>query len=114
MLGWLRVKRVVSLPTGAGKTILAVLLIAEISRPTLVIVPTIDLLNQWKLILENFFECSVGALGGGQRDLQQLTVSTYDSAQMYIDRMGDKFGFIVFDECHHFQQSNINISQSLQ
>ena len=94
-------KGVVSLPTGAGKTILAVMLIAEVSRPTLVVVPTIDLLNQWKAILESFFSVKVGALGGGHRDICELTVSTYDSAQMYIDRMGDKFGFIVFDECHH-------------
>ena len=37
---------VISLPTGAGKTFIAILLIAETQRPTLVHVPTIDLMHQ--------------------------------------------------------------------
>ena len=47
-----------------------------------------------------FLECPVGALGGGHRDLQNLTVSTYDSARCTLKKIGDKFGFIIFDECH--------------
>jgi len=40
-------------------------------------------------------------LGGGAHDIQQITVSTYDSAVLHIERLGQKFGFIIFDECHH-------------
>src|SRR5262245_24134487 len=38
---------VVVLPTGTGKTHVAVLAIQRTARPALVVVPTIDLLNQW-------------------------------------------------------------------
>src|SRR6476646_5663279 len=38
---------VVVLPTGTGKTFAAVLAIRQAGRPTLVVTPTIDLLNQW-------------------------------------------------------------------
>src|SRR5262249_55878469 len=38
---------VVVLPTGTGKTFLAVLAIHRTARPALVVTPTIDLLNQW-------------------------------------------------------------------
>src|SRR3989442_1725779 len=38
---------VVVLPTGTGKTFLAVLAIHKLGRPALVVTPTIDLLNQW-------------------------------------------------------------------
>src|SRR5579884_271438 len=38
---------VVVLPTGTGKTYLAILAINRAARPALVITPTIDLLNQW-------------------------------------------------------------------
>ena len=92
---------VVSLPTGAGKTILAVLAIATIKRSTLVVVPTIDLLMQWREILQRFFARDIGAYGGGEKSLKAITVSTYDSAHMIIESYGHKFGLIVFDECHH-------------
>ena len=42
---WIVEKRgVVTMPTGSGKTILALMLISKISRPTLIHVPTIDLM----------------------------------------------------------------------
>ena len=46
---------VAALPTGSGKTILAVAAIHKLRRPTLVLVPTIDLLTQWTQTLERFF-----------------------------------------------------------
>ncbi|GIT63244.1 MAG: hypothetical protein Ct9H300mP21_07900 [Pseudomonadota bacterium] len=55
---------VVTLPTGAGKTFLAVMLIAETGRPTLIHVPTIDLMGQWKGVLSEYFETPIGLLGG--------------------------------------------------
>jgi superfamily II DNA or RNA helicase len=70
-------------------------------RPTLVVTPTIDLLNQWYDELTLSFAADVGLMGGGYYEVKPLTVTTYDSAHMNMDRIGDRFGLIVFDECHH-------------
>lgn len=91
----------VVLPTGTGKTYVAVLAIERAARPTLVVTPTIDLLNQWYSELSDAFGTAVGLLGGGYYDLQPLTVTTYDSAYIHLERWGNRFGLLVFDECHH-------------
>ncbi|MGE3807355.1 MAG: DEAD/DEAH box helicase family protein, partial [Gemmataceae bacterium] len=92
---------VVVLPTGTGKTFLAILAIAKVSRPTLVVTPTIDLLNQWYSELTLAFDVPVGLLGGGYYELQPITVTTYDSAYLHVERWGNRYGLVVFDECHH-------------
>jgi superfamily II DNA or RNA helicase len=96
-----RARGVVVLPTGTGKTHVAVLAIHKVGRPTFVVTPTIDLLNQWYGELLAAFGGPVGLLGGGYYDLQPLTVSTYDSAHLHVERWGNKYGLLVFDESHH-------------
>src|SRR5262249_45380802 len=63
--------------------------------------PTIDLLNQWYAELVLAFGEPVGLLGGGYSELQPLTVTTYDSAYIHLERWGNRYGLLVFDECHH-------------
>ena len=92
---------VVSLPTGAGKTVLAVMCMSALGRPTLICVPTIDLMHQWRSVLQKFFDVEVGMLGGGSQDVKDLTIATYDSAAIHSERLGAKFGLVIFDECHH-------------
>ncbi|HMF14208.1 MAG TPA: DEAD/DEAH box helicase family protein [Gemmataceae bacterium] len=92
---------VVVLPTGTGKTHLAILAIHSTARPALVVTPTIDLLNQWYGELMVAFGGPIGLLGGGYYDFQPLTVTTYDSAYIHLERWGNRFGLLVFDECHH-------------
>jgi superfamily II DNA or RNA helicase len=98
---------VVVLPTGTGKTYVAVLAIAKTERPALVVTPTIDLLNQWYEELLHSFGPPVGLLGGGHHELQPLTVTTYDSAYIYVEKWANRFGLVVFDECHHLPGPNV-------
>ena len=94
---------VVELPTGSGKTVLAIGAMTDLDTATLVVVPTIDLLEQWRGELEAEFgdDVAVGQLGGGEQRVAPVTVATYDSAYLRADELGDRFGLLVFDEVHH-------------
>ncbi len=96
-----RGRGVVVLPTGAGKSHVALLAIHDKKRSTLVVAPTLDLVRQWFDLLTTTFGPPVGLLGGGEHDIQALTVTTYDSAFLHMDHLGSRFGLVVFDECHH-------------
>jgi len=89
------------LPTGSGKTVIGIAAMVAVRTPTLVIVPTIDLLEQWQRELETEFHVSIGRLGGGEQRVEAVTVATYDSAYLRADELGDRFGLVVFDEVHH-------------
>ena len=92
---------IVSLPTGAGKTHVGLMAIADRSRSTLVVAPTLDLVRQWYDVLSTAFGVPVGLVGGGDWDVQPLTVTTYDSAHLHVDKLGARFGLLIFDEVHH-------------
>jgi len=92
---------VIVLPTGAGKTHIALQAIQILNEPTLIVVPTIDLIDQWRKHLSEQFNIDVGVLGGGEEQVRPITVSTYDSATIRADQLGNRFVFLVFDEVHH-------------
>jgi superfamily II DNA or RNA helicase len=93
---------VVILPTAAGKTYLAQLCMEETPRSTLIIVPTLDLLHQWYAQIEAAFpDVEVGLLGGGSHDRTPILIATYNSAAIHAETIGNKYAFLIFDECHH-------------
>ncbi len=92
---------VIVLPTGSGKTVIGINAISLLNTPTIVVVPTLDLLDQWRSRLKKEFKVDVGIIGGGEQEIKALTVSTYDSAYIYAEKLGNKFGLIIFDEVHH-------------
>jgi superfamily II DNA or RNA helicase len=92
---------VIELPTGSGKTVIAVVAAVEVGVSTLVVAPTIDLVTQWRRELMTEFDVAVGQLGGGEQILEPVTVATYDSAYLRAAELGDRFGLVVFDEVHH-------------
>jgi len=91
----------VVLPTGSGKTIVGILAIIEVGAPSIVVVPTIDLMEQWRSRLSSSFSQEVGAYGGGESQLLPLTVATYDTAYLRAEELGNRFKLIIFDEVHH-------------
>ena len=92
---------IVVLPTGAGKTIVAIEAIRAASRPALIVAPTLDLLSQWHKRLSDAFDIEVGLIGQGVCDLREVTVITYHSAYRRMGEIGGRFGLLVFDEVHH-------------
>lgn len=92
---------VVELPTGAGKTLVGLHAIKHAGVSTLVVVPTLDLLEQWHAILEAALRIPIGRIGGGISERKFVTVTTYDSAVLFTDTAGHRAGLIIFDECHH-------------
>jgi superfamily II DNA or RNA helicase len=100
---WLAANRwgSVVLPTGAGKTILALRALLETGVSTLIIVPTIDLLHQWYACLENAFGIPIGTWYGLEKQAQPITVTTYPSAWSHAETLGNLFKLLIFDEIHH-------------
>lgn len=101
---WLRDKRgVIVLPTGSGKTLIALKAMEAVNCSTLIVVPTLDLVDQWK---ETLIECAhydiePGEYTGRRKLLKAVTVTTYDSAYINAETLGNKFKALIFDEVHH-------------
>lgn len=91
---------VVVLPTGAGKTHVALGAIA-MAGPAIVIVPTLDLVAQWKGRLDDEFGIDAGVYSGEEHRLGPVTVATYDTAYLRAAELGNRFRMAVFDEVHH-------------
>lgn len=89
------------LPTGAGKTFVAIHAIQRVNRSAVIIAPTIDLLHQWYARLVNSFGTEIGVYYGGEKSILPLTVTTYHSAGDLIAAQGNAFKLIIFDEVHH-------------
>jgi superfamily II DNA or RNA helicase len=90
----------VVLPTGAGKTRVAIAAIVREQVPALVLVPTRVLLEQWIAALHEAGFASVGRYGDGHHTLQPLTVATVEAAWRAMPRIGDVFRLVVVDEVH--------------
>jgi superfamily II DNA or RNA helicase len=99
---WLKTKRgVIVIPTGGGKTAIAIKAMTKLKVSTLVVVPTLELIDQWYEKILTFLGTEPGRIGGGYDELKGITVITYDSAYTRAEELGNKFYFVVFDEVHH-------------
>jgi len=89
------------MPTGTGKTVVAIELIRKLASSTLVVVPVRDLMYQWHQRILETMGVDAGLIGDGVRRVSPISVTTYDSAAIHMPRIGDRFRMIVFDEVHH-------------
>jgi superfamily II DNA or RNA helicase len=94
---------VVVLPTGAGKTVVALMAIERTRLRTLVVVPTIELLYQWRDAIVQRLQVApgkVGVVGDGRKEWRPITIITYASAAMPSTSLDD-VGLLICDEAHH-------------
>ena len=99
---WLEMKKgVIIMPTGAGKTIVGIEAIEKMNTSAFIVVPTLDLVRQWKEELKSAFSIRIGEYTGDNKEIRAITVSTYDSAYLSAEYLGNKFKLLIFDEVHH-------------
>src|SRR6266487_4931910 len=85
------------LPTGAGKTLVAVHAIHYVNASTVVLVPTTSLLYQWYALLTNVFQTEIGVYYSSEKRILPLTVTTYHSAGDLIAEYGNTFKLLICD-----------------
>lgn len=93
-----------SAPTGSGKTVMGLYLIARRRQPTVVIVHTKDLAFQWIRRIEEFLGISadtVGLIGAGKKRIgERITVALVQTLYRCADEVAALTGHLVVDECH--------------
>jgi len=97
-----RRRGVVALPTGSGKTRLALAAMHRTRLSALCLVPTRVLLDQWLREIGALYQGPVGCYGDGVRRWAPLTVATFEGAYRHMDQLGDRFDLLIVDEVHHF------------
>ncbi len=99
---WLRDKRgILVLPTGTGKTEIALSIIAKTAVSTLIVAPVRDLMYQWHRRIKAALGYDAGIIGDQIMEVREISCTTYASAAIHMERLGDRFKLIIFDECHH-------------
>ncbi len=100
---WLdnRNRGTIVIPTGGGKTFIALKAIASLSVRTLILVITEELLEQWYQRIIKYLGYVPGRMSGKYDDLREITVCTYHTAVKRISEIRDYFDLVIADECHH-------------
>ncbi|MDW7670533.1 MAG: DEAD/DEAH box helicase family protein [Bacillota bacterium] len=118
---------VLSATTGFGKTVIGARIIAEKAVPTLILVHTKELADQWKERLEHFLAINesvekkrknasiIGQLGGGKKTRNGIVDIAIMQSMFEKDKtvkpLIKDYGLIIADECHHV--SAVNFSKIL-
>jgi superfamily II DNA or RNA helicase len=120
----------IALPTGAGKTIIGLKCIEEVKRKrVLIVVPTVELVLQWKSMLMKHLkvpEDKIGIYYSQHKEVNDITIITFQSGHKKISaetedsladdivKLSESSAFLILDEGHHapapvFQKIMINV-----
>lgn len=94
---------VIVMGTGSGKSIAAIELFTRLNATTTILVPNTALLSQWQAELKKFYGIEAGLLYGKEKNIQPITVATFQSLYEYTDlvkKLVDQTSILFVDECH--------------
>lgn len=91
-------------PTGSGKTVMALKMVAERKQPALIVVHTKELAMQWIERIEAFLgipKSQIGLIGAGSKKIGTLiTVALVQSLYKCAKEVSTVIGHLIVDECH--------------
>jgi superfamily II DNA or RNA helicase len=102
----------VVIPCGGGKTRCALGAIARLRTPTLILVHTLDLADQWLTELRDQLQLEPALVGGGEQGEALVTVAVVQALARWdpakLDAFLQRFGLLVIDEAHHMAASSFH------
>ncbi|HDP24058.1 MAG TPA: DEAD/DEAH box helicase [Deltaproteobacteria bacterium] len=108
---------VLEAPPGAGKTVIALNIVALRKQPTLVIVHTKELMYQWQKRSMDFLDLGpgdIGLIGDGHGTIGEgLTIAIINSLPKMLPEMKSRIGQVIVDECHHIPARTFTDAVSL-
>jgi superfamily II DNA or RNA helicase len=92
-------------PCGAGKTIIGAGVIAKLGQPTMVLVHTNELVDQWTETLTQGLKAPIGVIAAGVKSILPITVASFQTLTRMkpddLHQLGLAFGLVLIDEAHH-------------
>lgn len=107
------------LPTGSGKTMEGLKAITTLKKPTLIVVPSLEIQDHWKseiLQWTTIPEDQIGIFSGEKKEIRPITIITYQSGYRIFsedtevdctefleqfEELRDKFHLLIMEEGHH-------------
>jgi hypothetical protein len=90
---------ILEMPTGSGKTLTFLKMLHEYGVPTLIIVHTAELMQQWYNVIAKTLEYNAGRYGNKRNEIKDITIAMVQSLYKTKDFPFNKFKMICSDEC---------------
>lgn len=97
--------------TGSGKTTAAIALVGKLQLPTIIIVWSANLFDQWVTRIEKELgikKKDIGVIKGTKHSVKPITVAMQQTLMKCVDQYADKFGVVICDELQRFGSKTFN------
>lgn len=93
-------------PPGSGKTVAVLEAMRSQGQPSLVIVNTTNIAEQWRERAKSFLGANIGIIGEGKFELKTITIAMQQTLwarreELDEQKFWERWGFVCLDECHH-------------
>ena len=104
---------IIESPTGSGKTVIGLYIVSKLCVSTLIIVPKLELVDNWKQQATKFLsipipkkkkDSYIGEYSGKRKQLKyHFDIAMINSLTNYdnLDELFSHYGLVIIDECHH-------------